>query len=131
MIEPKPEIVEDDSQESSFDKRKYIIIYSSIFFLAPTAIGVPLTITLRNGTYIESLYVIFGVISLLIGVIRSWNRDSKNVRKNHTIVEDKDTPQYKAYRFQQMTSYIVGFILLAVSVAAFYICEAAGVYNPF
>ena len=131
MIEPKPEIVEDDSQESSFDKRKYIIIYSSIFFLAPTAIGVPLTITLRNGTYIESLYVIFGVISLLIGVIRSWNRDSKNVRKNHTIVEDKESASYRQFFFIQMTSYIVGVILLGISVGAFYICEAAGIFNPF
>lgn len=132
MIDNNKEIVEEDeSQESSFEKKKYILIYSLIFFLVPTAVGIPLTAVLRNGTYIESFYVIFGVLSLLMGIFRSWQRDSKNIRKTHTIVEDKDTPSYKQFVIKQWTSYIVGLILLALSVGAFYICNAIGVVNPF
>lgn len=132
MIEEKKDIVEEDeSQDSSFWKIKYVLIYSAIFFLIPTAVGVPLTACLSNGSYVESLYVIFGVISMLVGIVRGWNRDSKNFRKNHTTVEDKDSSAYRQFVFQQWTSYIVGIILLGLSVAAFYICQAAGIFNPF
>ena len=131
MIEPKPEIVEEGSEESRFNKRKYLIIYSSIFFLVPSAIGIPLTAALQNGTYIESAYAIFGTISLLAGLFRSWQRDSKNIRKNHTIVEDKDTPLYREFSFKQWTCYVVGIVLLVLSVGSFYLCGLFGVTNPF
>ena len=131
MIDPKTEVVEDESQESSFSKIKFLLIYCSIFFLTPSAVGIPLTAVLRNGTYVEALYVIFGAISLLLGMVRGWNRDSKNFRKYHTTVEDKESASYRQFFFIQMTSYIVGLILLGISVGAFYICEAAGIFNPF
>ena len=129
MIE-EPEVIESEEPGiySRKDKIKYVLIYSSIFILMPTGIGIPLTAIFSNPYIIESSYVIFGAISIIFAFIRSTRRDTKNIRKNHTLVEDKETEEYRKYSFQQWVAYISGAVSLVLSIAAFYICDAIGLF---
>lgn len=100
----------------------FVIIYSAIFIVVPTAIGIPIAAIFYHRTILEALYLVFGVIALLIPLFKSRIRDSKNWKENHTIVEDKESDSYKNYRFLQTVMYIVGLITILLSIPSYFIC---------
>ena len=119
----------EEVESGSYSKKDifiYALIHASIFLLLPTVIGISLTAILKMRQIAEAMYVIFGTISILFALFRSRRRDSKNFRKNHTISEDKDTPEYKQFFYQQLIAYVFGLISIALSVPCFYICIAIG-----
>lgn len=129
-MENKPEVVEVEEKEyNKRDKIKYILIYAGVFVLAPTIIGISLTLIFQNYYLVEAVYTIFGCLSILLALFKSHRRDSKNIRKTHTIVEDKDASEYRQYSFQQWISYIAGAISLVLAIASFYIMNAMGLFS--
>ena len=104
----------------------YALIYASIFLFLPTVIGISLTAILKMRQIAEAMYVIFGTISLLFALFRSRRRDTKNYRQNHTIVEDKESADYKLFFYQQLFAYLFGVTSILLSVPCFYICVAIG-----
>lgn len=96
-------------------ERLAILIVVLSVVLLPTIVGVTLMLIFQRSVILESLYAIFGTLTILAALFRSWRRDSKNYRKEHTIVEDKDTKEYKSYRCLQITLYVTGLSLLALT----------------
>ena len=129
-LEPLDPIEEETPKEyTKKDKFKFALIYSLIFLGVPMAVGMPLTAALNNLNYIESLYIIFGAISMLAALFRGYRRDSKNYRKNHTVVEDHDSVEYVQYSFHQMVAYIVGIIAIGLGVGFFYLFYGLGLFQ--
>ena len=131
-MEDKQEIVESNEEQKDYSKRdkiKYLTIYSSIFVVLPTILATIFTLIFHNPYLPESIFAIFGSLSILIALFRSTNRDTKNYRKNHTIIEDKETPEYRLYSFHQRISYIVGAIVLLLAVGSFYLMYLLGQFN--
>ena len=74
--------------------------------------------------YLEVIYVVFGLIDLLLITIRLRIRDSRNYKKNKSIVEDKTTKEYKTWIREQYLIAILGAVDLAASLVVFLISKA-------
>ena len=128
-LEPIEPIADDEDREyTKKDKIIFASIYCSIFILLPAAIGLPLTFGLKTPYYVDAIFMIFGSVSILAALFRSYRRDSTNYRKNHTVVEDKDSTNYKIYSFHQLVAYIAGAISLGIGVGLFYLLDAIGLF---
>ena len=92
-----------------------ILIVILVATLLPTIAGVTLMLIFKRSVILESLYAIFGAGILIVALFRSWRRDSVNYRKDHTVVEDKETSAYKSYRNMQIALYITGAALLIMT----------------
>ncbi|MDY6429804.1 MAG: hypothetical protein SPL02_01335 [Bacilli bacterium] len=101
----------------------WLIIYAAIAVIVPLSLGVVLSIHYENFVYLESILVIAGCFTLVFGLFRSFHRDTKNVRKTHTVFEDKSTEDYKGYRLNQLTLYALGLLLLVGSLITFLISK--------
>lgn len=100
----------------------YALIYCAIAIGVPSIIGIPLTASLSLPPIVEASYIIVGVISIMYGIFRSHFRDSRNYKKNKTVIEDKNTKEYQDYRFRQWTAYLAGLTDLLLSLVAYLIC---------
>ena len=112
----------DNIEETKKDRLKYILIYVGVMFLLPSAAGISLTAIFSMPSLVESIYIIFGALSLLFMLFRMRATDSANYKKNKTVFVDKNTPEHKEHTFKQWISFIVGIVDLLCSLAAFYIC---------
>lgn len=90
------------------------ILFSAIFLILPAVVGLIFWATLHTFTQFEAAFALFGIISILLALLRSRSRDSKNFKKNKTLHEDKKTDSYKQYRFEQWIFYITGLVDLLV-----------------
>ena len=100
---------------------KFNTIYLIVSTLIPLAIGgIALLITEYLGVF-EAAYVLIGLIDLLIITIRLHARDSRNYKKNKSIVEDKTTKDYKEWKNFQYLLGLAGAIDLLLSLVAFVI----------
>ena len=96
-------------------EKLFILIVVLVATLLPTIAGVTLMLIFKRSVILESLYAIFGAGILIIAFFRSWRRDSANYRKDHTVVEDKESSAYKSYRNMQIALYITGVALLLMT----------------
>ena len=96
-------------------EKLFILIVVLVATLLPTIAGVTLMLIFQRSVILESLYAIFGAGILIVALFRSWRRDSVNYRKDHTVVEDKETSAYKSYRNMQIALYITGAALLIMT----------------
>ena len=96
-------------------EKLFILIVVLVATLLPTIAGVTLMLIFQRSVILESLYAIFGAGILIVALFRSWRRDSVNYRKDHTVVEDKNTSAYKSYRNMQIALYITGAALLIMT----------------
>lgn len=86
------------------------LLFSAIFLILPTITGLIFYLTLGTLYQFEAAFVIFGCISLIIGIFRTRRRDTKNFKTNKTLHEDTDTDEYRQYRFEQWVFYITGLV---------------------
>ena len=85
----------------------------------PTVVGVAVFLISGEIYYLEVIYVLFGLLELLIMMLRFRRRDSNNVRKNHTVYEDTKTSEYKKFKYEQVLLGICGVATLLASLLAF------------
>lgn len=96
-------------------ERTFILIFVLVSILLPTIVGVTLMLVFHRSVILESLYAIFGALILIIALFRSRARDSINIKKTHTVVEDTNTKEYKKYKNLQVTMYFTGAGLLVLT----------------
>ena len=101
-------------------KIKEVLIYV-VIILIPTILGVVLSLVFNKWIILESVYLIWGCVLVLVALFNSRRRDGKNLKKNRTIVEDKNTKEYKEYRNFQIRLYILGAICAVLSLISFLI----------
>lgn len=97
------------------------VIYASLLLTIPGIIGGVLFIFQRSFITFEVMYVVFGILGILFCLIRNWARDGRNYKKNGSIVEDKDTIEYKNHKHTQMVVLMAAFLSLAISLIFFII----------
>ena len=105
--------------EDNKKERLFILIFCLSAVSVPTIAGMILTIVLQRIVFLESFYIIFGVLVMLLALARSRRRDTKNYKQNNTVHEDHQDESYKEYRKMQLILYGVGLGLFLLSVIAF------------
>lgn len=113
--------VEENEQSINW---KSLIIYASVMVGLSLGLGFLITGITKDFVYVELIVAIFGIISLLLMMIRIRARDSRNYKKNKSIVEDKNTVAYKNWKAMQFCCLIVGVVLLLLSLLFFYLFRA-------
>ena len=121
MIDKTPVESNDEAIEEKELSWKPSIIYSAIMVLLPLAIGFIVSVSVNDFRYIEILCALFGVLSLLFTMIRIRARDSKNIKKDKTILEDKKTISYRSWFRLQICMALVGVVLLILSLVFFFV----------
>lgn len=96
-------------------ERTFILIFVLVAVLLPTIVGVILMLVFQRSVILESLYAIFGSLILIVALFRSRARDSANIKKEHTVVEDHNTKEYKKYSRFQAVLYFTGAGLLVLT----------------
>ena len=91
------------------------IITIAVVELFPAVIALVLTLTLSNFLYFHYIYALFAIVMFLFALIRNWRRDTKNYKKQHSIVEDPKTEDFKEYKRFQRTLWILGAVNVAIS----------------
>ena len=83
--------------------------------LVPLILGLIFSFVFENFVFLETFFAIIAVLMLLFAMLRGWNRDTNNYKKNKTIVEDQKSESFKEYKKFQVTLWILGLLNLLVS----------------
>lgn len=94
-------------------------LYIGVMVLLPGIIGGVLALSQKDLIYLEVIYVVFGLIDIMIITVRIRMRDSRNYKKDKTIVEDKNAPEFKKWLMEQYLIAIIGAIDLVISLIVF------------
>lgn len=97
------------------------IVYLILCLAIPGLVGGILSAIFRNLIYLESCFVVGGCLELIIWLWRPRARESAHYRKEKTIVEDKQTKEYRKFAIQQLWMLGFGLLCLALSLIPFLI----------
>lgn len=105
--------------KNSIHNKTFYIIFAIAVIVLPGIIGGILSAVFQNLIYLEVMYVVFGLVDLLLIVIRIRMRDGQNYKKNKTIYEDKTTDEFRTWRKEQYLIALIGAIDLSISLIVF------------
>ena len=104
----------------------FILIFGLVGFLLPTITGLILAFSLKRTVFLESLYIIFGALTLIVALYRSRKRDIANYggasKKEQSEVEKENAKQF---RITQIFLYGLGLFLFLCSLISFLIGKYA------
>ena len=105
--------------DKSKKDKLFILIYELVSFLLPTAIALPLALVYQRTVFLESIYIIFGAITFLIALTRSWRRDTKSYKNYKGDKSDIEPEEVKEFRRFQIALYLTGLGLFLLSLISY------------